>query len=336
MNAKNKYDPIVERFAAAAGSYVSGELLSRELGISRTAVWKRIRRLEEEGYRFESSPKLGYRLIGMPDKLNASELQSRLTTVRFGRDVKVYERVESTQNVVHEALKDGAEEGATVIAEEQTIGRGRQGRVFHSPSGKGIWMSFLIKPNLPLHCASHMTLLLSVAMCRAVRKVCGLDVQIKWPNDLLIDRKKVCGILVESIAEADTVTAMVAGVGVSVNLEKHDFPPELREKATSLRIAAGGEPLSREELISEFFTQFESLYELYRKEGFAPVRSLWEALTCTLDAPVAVSTPQGVVSGVAVGITEEGALRVRDGNGVVRTLFSGDLAFTDTQKKEKT
>ncbi|WP_309118625.1 biotin--[acetyl-CoA-carboxylase] ligase [Paenibacillus sp.] len=311
-------------FEETPGAYVSGERLSRELGVSRTAVWKRIRRLEEEGYVFESMPRLGYKLLRGPDKYRLDELMQRLSGTAFGKSVKLYDVVESTQNAVHEALLAGAPEGALVLAEGQSAGRGRFGRVWFSPPGKGIYASFLLKPNVPLAVAPQMTLLISVALCRAIRKETGANATIKWPNDILIDGRKVCGILVETMLEADVVKAMIAGVGITANVRRDELPEELRDRATSL-LEATGAPVSREAIVGSFFEQLEWLYDAYRKEGFGPVRTLWEALTSTLHGRVRISTPQGVSEGVAEGITEEGALLVRDDEGRVHTMYSGDL-----------
>ncbi|TLS53122.1 biotin--[acetyl-CoA-carboxylase] ligase [Paenibacillus antri] len=311
-------------FEEAPGAYVSGERLSRELGVSRTAVWKRIRRLEEEGYVFESVPRLGYKLVRGPDKYRMDELMKRFSGTAFGKSVKLYDVVESTQNAAHEALLAGAPEGALVLAEGQSAGRGRFGRVWFSPPGKGIYVSFLLKPNVPLAVAPQMTLLISVALCRAIRKETGANATIKWPNDILIDGRKVCGILVETMLEADVVKAMIAGVGITANVRRDELPEELRDRVTSL-LEATGAPVSREAIVGSFFEQLEWLYDAYRKEGFGPVRTLWEALTSTLHGRVRVATPQGVSEGVAEGITEEGALLVRDDEGRVHTMYSGDL-----------
>jgi len=317
-------DKLLALLQEADGRYVSGERLSKEMGMSRTAVWKRIRRLEEAGYEFESAPRLGYRLVRGPERLQLDELLRQLEGTRFARSVKLLGTVESTQDVAHEALLAGAGEGTLVVAEQQLSGRGRLARAWHSPPGKGIYMSVLLQPDVPLARAPQMTLLLSVALCRAIRRESGANATIKWPNDILIDGKKISGILVETIAEADTVKAMIAGIGVSVNLRTDDFPEELRDKATSL-LASTGAPFSRERLIGAFFRQFEELYDMYRADGFAPIKSLWEALTSTLHGEVRVATASGEVRGTAEGITEEGALLVRDDAGVVRTMYSGDL-----------
>ncbi|HZG77026.1 MAG TPA: biotin--[acetyl-CoA-carboxylase] ligase [Paenibacillus sp.] len=318
-------DTLLACFEEAAGAFVSGERLSRALGMSRTAVWKRIRRLEEEGYVFESVPRLGYKLVRGPDKFRLDVLMSRLAGTMFGRQMKLFDVVESTQNAVHEALLAGAPEGALVLAETQSAGRGRFGRVWFSPPGKGVYLSFLLRPNVPPAVAPQMTLLIAVALCRAIRKETGANATIKWPNDILVDGKKICGILVETMLEADAVKAMVAGVGITANVRREELPEELREKATSL-LEATGAPVSREHVVASFLEQLEWLYDVYRKEGFGPVRTLWEALTSTLHGRVRVATPQGVAEGVAEGITEEGALLIRDDEGRVRAMYSGDLS----------
>jgi BirA family biotin operon repressor/biotin-[acetyl-CoA-carboxylase] ligase len=323
---KSMNEKLLGCFQNASGEYISGEQLSRQLGVSRTAIWKRIKRLEEAGYVFDSAPRLGYRLVSVPERIRLDALLESLNKSAFGKSVKVFESVVSTQDTAHEALLAGAPEGTLIVADSQSTGRGRFGRVWHSPLGKGIYMSFLLRPNVPLSQASHMTLLLSVALCRAIRRETGANATIKWPNDILIDGRKVCGILVETFAEADRVKAMIAGVGISANLNQDDFPEELQAKATSL-LAATGNAVNRESLIGAFFEQFESLYAVYLTDGFGPVRGLWEALTSTLHGPVEVTTPQGVVKGIAEGITEDGALLVKDPDGRLHTLYSGDLAF---------
>jgi len=321
-------EKLLQCFHDASGEYVSGEQLSRMLGVSRTAVWKRIKRLEEEGYIFDSSPRLGYRLIGIPERLDLVKLTGLLKDNPYASDIRWYESIRSTQDAAHEALLLGAGEGTLILAENQTGGRGRFGRAWHSPKGKGIYMSFLLQPNLPLQQASHMTILLSVALCRSIRKVAQVNATIKWPNDILINGAKVCGILVETFAEADRVKTMIAGIGISVNFGQDDFPEELRDLATSILLSTG-RSVSREALIAEYFEQFSALYELYKKDGFAPIRSLWIALTSTLGGQVTVTTPQGVIRGKAEEITADGALYVRDDNGELHLLYSGDLKMNE-------
>jgi BirA family biotin operon repressor/biotin-[acetyl-CoA-carboxylase] ligase len=320
-------EQLLQWFNEHEGQFVSGQQLSQHLGISRTAVWKRIKKLEKQGYQFESAPKLGYRLIRKLLPLQVDWLKLQLQGNPFAREIHWLDRVDSTQTRAHQAYIAGATEGTVILAEQQHAGRGRFGREWHSPAGTGIYMSLILCPRIPLAQATHMTLLISVSLCRAIRKLTGANVTIKWPNDLLIKGYKISGILVDTIAEADQVKTMIAGIGISVNMDLEDFPEPLRAKATSLKIATGHN-LSREQLIISFFKQFEELYAIYLTKGFAPIRHLWEALTSTLQSHVVVTTPQGQVAGLAEGITENGALRVRDQQGQVHTLYSGDLAWS--------
>lgn len=313
-----------------ADGFVSGELLSRELGISRTAVWKRIRKLQDEGYVFESAPRLGYRLLRGPQRLSPERLLPRLAGMSFAADVRFLETTPSTQTEAYKEMIAGAGEGLLIIAEAQTSGRGRLGRSWFSPPGAGVYMSFLLQPDIPPARAPQLTLLLSVALCRAIRQETGLAAEIKWPNDILIRGRKVSGILVETILEADRVKMMIAGIGMNVNTMRGEFPPELSDSVTSL-MEERGAPVVREELIAAFFTHFTQLYELYRREGFAPIKTLWEALTVTLGRHVRIDTPQGLAEGVAEAVTDEGALLVRDGSGRLCPVYSGDLTLAPFQ-----
>ncbi|WP_028593562.1 biotin--[acetyl-CoA-carboxylase] ligase [Paenibacillus assamensis] len=320
-------DPLLGWFQSHQDQYISGEEISRELSISRTAVWKQINRLRNKGYQFEAVPKLGYRLIGQPTKLDEASIREHLKTSSFGQQLKLLERTDSTQNVALAWALEGAEEGAIVIAEEQGGGRGRRGRAWHSPAGKGIWMSLVLKPRIPLHFTPHLTLLTAVAICRAIKRMVSLPIGIKWPNDLLVGERKVCGILLESQAEDERLLSVIAGVGISVNLEEEDFPEELRQVVTSLRHESGRE-VDRAALLAEVLFEWEQLYRLYEEQGFGPIRSLWEAQSITIGRSVNVDTPFGQVSGVAQGLDESGALVLLDTDGCYKKVFSGDVQFS--------
>jgi BirA family biotin operon repressor/biotin-[acetyl-CoA-carboxylase] ligase len=311
-------------FAEHPDGFLSGERISRDLGVSRTAVWKHIQALKAEGYDFESSPRKGYRLVGRPERIRAAVLQARLTTRRLGRALRLVDETPSTQDEAHAWVAQGASHGALVVAEAQTAGRGRLGRSWHSPKSKGVWMSLVLKPDIPLPLTPQLTLLAAVALCRTLRRLTGKEAAIKWPNDILIGDRKVSGILMESSAEDERLNYVVAGVGVSVNLRREDFPPELQTVATSLLLEAG-RPIEREELIALFLEQLEELYELYRREGFSPIRTLWEALSSTLGRTVSIKTPQGVEKGIALRLDETGALVVRREEGGETKVFSGDV-----------
>jgi BirA family biotin operon repressor/biotin-[acetyl-CoA-carboxylase] ligase len=311
----------------ASGDFVSGEEISRKLNVSRTAVWKQIRKLEAEGYVIEAVPRLGYRLTGRPSRLSLRELLPKLTTRSFGRHVKLYEEVGSTQDVLRELAEEGAPEGTLVIAECQTQGRGRMGRSWLSPPGKGVWMSLLLRPQVPLPLTPQLTLLAAVALCRAIGRLVPLRIGIKWPNDLLVNSRKISGILLESAAEDERLRYVAVGIGVSANLDEEDYPEELRDKAVSLKMASG-RPVDRTGLIAAAMEEFERLYDLYREEGFAPIRALWEAHSVTLGRPAVLRTPQGPVEGVPESLDDSGGLRVRLHDGSVRTVYSAELPAT--------
>ncbi|EPY07644.1 biotin/acetyl-CoA-carboxylase ligase [Paenibacillus alvei TS-15] len=320
-------DQLLAWFNEHPGEFISGEEISRRLDISRTAVWKQINRLRSKGYEFEAVPKLGYRLVQMPTQLDELSLLAKLKTSKLGQQLRIIARTESTQNEAAVWALEGAADGAVIIAEEQTGGRGRQGKSFHSPAGKGIWMSLILRPQIPLQFTPQLTLLSAVALCRAMRRMTEVDLGIKWPNDILYEDKKVCGILTESSAEDERLVHVIAGVGISVNLEEHDYPEELRSKVTSLKIASGKE-IDRASLLAECLFELEQLYKLYVEQGFAPIRSLWEAQSVTIGRSLSVTTPNGIVSGVAQGLDDSGALIVLGEDGCYRKIFSGDVHFT--------
>ncbi|RRJ66297.1 biotin--[acetyl-CoA-carboxylase] ligase [Paenibacillus oralis] len=324
MEANRLIDMLLEH----PGQYISGEEISRRLSISRTAVWKQIAKLREEGYEFESAPRRGYRLVRKPDKITHSALVRALQDrVLFGRQIRLLEKTVSTQAEVRELAEAGAPSGTLVVAEEQTGGRGRQGRAWYSPPGKGVWMSLLLRPDRqPLSFAPQLTLLIAVAVCRAVRHTAGVDAGIKWPNDLLVGGRKICGILVESVGEDELIRYAVAGIGIDVNLEAKDIPPQLQDVATSLHIESGRR-IDRAELIGAVLAEIEQLYELYRQEGFAPIGHLWEALSVTLGRRVTVKTPAGDVTGLAKALDPSGALVLAGDNGNMRIIFSGEVQF---------
>ncbi|MWC28501.1 biotin--[acetyl-CoA-carboxylase] ligase [Paenibacillus sp. MMS18-CY102] len=315
---------LLELLEQEQGNYLSGETISKAMNVSRTAVWKQIRKLEERGYVIEASRKLGYRLVSKPDNLSLDKLSELLQTNRFGRALRLLDVVDSTQNEAQRWAEDGAPEGAIVIAEQQLGGRGRMGRSWVSPYTKGIWMSLIMRPSTPIHFAPQLTLLTAVALCRSLRKTTGLEIGIKWPNDLLINGKKISGILLESAAEDERIKYVVAGTGISVNLDISDYPEELLERATSLSIQAGRK-FSREQVIADFLLEWEQLYDLYLKDGFGAIQTLWEALAVTLHQDVTIHTPQGQLSGKAMGLHESGALELQLPSGELRLVFSGEM-----------
>jgi BirA family biotin operon repressor/biotin-[acetyl-CoA-carboxylase] ligase len=317
-------DSLLSLLEAEAGEYVSGEEISRKMNVSRTAIWKQVRKLEAEGYQIEAVPRLGYRLMGKPARLSVTELLANLNTKRFGRNLRLLGSVPSTQDELRLLAEQGAPEGTLVIAEQQTSGRGRMGRSWISPAGKGIWMSLLLRPPVPLPLTPQLTLLAAVALSRAISRIVPLEIGIKWPNDLLVNGKKISGILLESAAEDERLRYVVVGLGISVNLEPEDYPEELLEKAISLKMASGSS-INRSELIASILEEFERLYDLYLQEGFTPIRSLWEAHSVTLNNPTQLYTPQGSFHGIPRGLDPMGGLQVELEDGSYRTIYSAEV-----------
>lgn len=328
---KNNESPaLLDIFLEQPGQFLSGEEISKRLSISRTAVWKQINKLRNAGYEFEALPRLGYRLTEKPDPLDPAVISAaeagspRADNRTFGKQIEMLSSTASTQEDARRLAEEGAPEGTLVVAEEQTGGRGRMGKKFFSPFGKGIWMSIILRPTQPLHLTQQLTLLAGVAVRRAILKTTGVDAGIKWPNDLLIDGRKVCGILLESATEDDVVRYCIAGIGISVNLKEEDYPDELKSIATSLRMVSGRN-VNRNELIISILNEMESLYRLYNEQGFEPIASLWEASSVTMNREVSVHSQRGILTGTAVGLHPSGALLVRNDDGELVPVFSGDI-----------
>lgn len=234
--------------------------------------------------------------------------------------------VVSTQEEAKRLAESGAPEGTAVMAEEQTGGRGRMGRKWHSPKGKGIWMSVVLRPSIPLQSTPQLTLLAGVAVCTAIRKITGVEAGIKWPNDLLAGGRKVCGILIESNVGPGGLQYAIAGIGISANLSEEDYPAELKEIATSLLIE-GGVPVDRVKLAGEVLRELKIHYELYLEQGFEPIARLWEEQSVTLGRRIGRRTQQGWLEGTAIGLGEDGELLLRDDNGMVTSVCSGEIVL---------
>ncbi|KLU55360.1 biotin--[acetyl-CoA-carboxylase] ligase [Paenibacillus sp. BGI2013] len=321
-----KHEDLLHMLLNAEGRFVSGEEISRNLSISRTAVWKHVNKLRDMGYEFEAVSRKGYRLLTKPDSIDATGLQLALDTTVFGRKAVLLASTLSTQGDVLKLAEQGQAEGAVVIAEEQTGGRGRFGRQWFSPPGKGIWMSVLLRPDLPLQHTPQLTLLTGVAVCRAVRACSGADAGIKWPNDVLIDGRKVCGILLESTVEDHEVRYCIAGIGVDVNFDPEDYPEDLTTIATSLKMETG-QSVDRTKLTAAILTELEQLYFLYQKEGFGVISALWEALSVSMNREITVTNPHGVIEGKAIGLDPSGALIVEKHDGEHTLIISGEISW---------
>jgi len=318
---------ILKALREAGDGSVSGAELSQRLGVSRAAVWARIEELRSLGYEIEASPHLGYRFLSAPDVLHADDLLSRLDDARvIGRDIRVFESTTSTNDVIEKLAHDGVKEGVVVLAESQTRGRGRLGRQWMSPAGKGLWFSVLLRPDLPPQATTQLTVASATALRRALAAETGLRPEIKWPNDILLSGKKVCGILTELSAEVDRVKYVILGIGVDVNLNTADFPAELRDSATSLK-AELGKALSRAELAVEILRQLDADYAKVIAGGFAAIADEWEEHCTTIGRQVTIRAGDREVRGRAESLGEDGALLVRTEHGHLERVVGGDVTL---------
>lgn len=318
---------LLDAFTRADGEFLSGQYLADLIGCSRTAVWKHIEDLRKEGFILEAVRRKGYRIIKTPENITPDEIRLGLKTDFLGQQIHYEESVDSTQKIAHRLAYDGAPEGTVVLAEEQLSGRGRMDRKWYSPKYTGIWMSVILRPNILPTKAPQLTLLTAVAVVQAIEEVAALSPKIKWPNDILINGKKVTGILTELQAEADRVKTIIIGIGMNVNQKESDFPEYLHTTATSLSIEKGGY-ISRPAIIRAVLSNIEKLYLLYLEKGFYPIKLLWESYAVSIGKTITARTLSGNITGRALGITDDGVLMIEDENGAVHHVFSADIDLT--------
>lgn len=315
---------ILDYFRKADGNFVSGQQISKDLHVSRTAIWKHINVLKERGYIFESSTRKGYRLIYAPNLLTPLEIDSALHTETFGRHVVYLESTQSTNEEAKKIAREGAEEGTIVVAEEQITGHGRLARGFYSPFAKGIWFSLILRPKFFPMEASKCTLLAAVGVCRGIRRMGLADAGIKWPNDILVHGKKLVGILTLMSASMEKIDYIIMGIGINTGIKKNEFPEDFREGATSF--LNEGINVSRKDLLAAILGELEKEYSIAQDEGFDKVLDDWRALSVILGQEVRVIFGDDSYTGKAVDIDRDGCLLVNTGSEVKRVI-AGDVSI---------
>ena len=306
---------------------VSGTELAEQLDISRAAVWSRIEELRKLGYDIEAAPHRGYRLLDEPDALLADDLLAQLGKTKvIGRDIQVFEQTTSTNDIIEKLARDGVREGVVVFAESQTRGRGRLGRKWVSPSRKGLWFSILLRPNLRPQETTQLTVAAATALRRAIVSQTGLDVEIKWPNDILIGGKKVAGILTEMSAELDRVRHVIPGIGIDVNQEASEFPAELRKIATSLKIERR-ETVSRAALAVAILRELDEAYTRVCAGKFSEIAGEWEEHCGTIGKDVTVQIGDRKIRGRAESLDDDGSLVLRTEHGRQQRITGGDVTI---------
>ena len=283
--------------------YVSGQELCNKFGVSRTAVWKAINQLKENGYEIEAVQNKGYHLLSAPDIMDKTELESIHATEWAGCEIYYFDSIDSTNTKAKELAEEGHPSGTLVVADRQTAGKGRRGRSWESPTGIGIFMTLMLKPEINPNNASMLTLVAAMATTRAIRRVTGVPALIKWPNDIVMNGKKVCGILTEMSAQFDYINHIVIGIGINVHNE--DFPEEIAKTASSLYLESG-QHIHRASLIEAFLEEFEDVYAEYLKtEDMEGLQKEYDAMLVNRGRQVRVLDPKEPFEGKAMGITKK-------------------------------
>src|SRR5690625_363405 len=317
---------LIQMLAEHEETYISGQFLSDELHISRSAMWKHMNELKKDGYEIEGKANKGYRIISYPNKLSENTVSWGLQTDWLGRKMIHKESIPSTQRIAHELALDGAKHGTIVLADEQTKGKGRVQKSFHSKKGQGIWMSIILRPDIPPYLAPQLTLLTATVLANVMDRYANVTPQIKWPNDVLIDGKKVSGILTEMQAEQDQVLYVIIGVGININQQKSDFPEEIKERVTSLKMASG-QSWDLVPFIQELLQTFEVKYNQFIENGFDPVKNDWENYGFRMNERLEIKTGKETWEGLFLGIAEDGALLAEKDTGKIEKIYSGEISW---------
>jgi BirA family biotin operon repressor/biotin-[acetyl-CoA-carboxylase] ligase len=301
--------------------FISGEFISKKLNISRTAVWKQIQNLKKFGYNIESVKNKGYRLLSKPDIPIPEEVSFGLNTKIVGKKIHYFKSLKSTNSYAKELVQNDAEEGSIVVADIQTTGRGRKNRSWYSPDG-GLWFSIILYPNISIQYAMYLTMAISASIVQAINELTGLSPQIKWPNDLLMDGKKICGILTELDAEMDQINHSIVGVGINVN---NSISDDLKDKAASI-CDINNSYISRVELLRLILKYFDINYFKLQSKDYEFIRNLWFLYADIVGRKVKLKGEKSVIEGVVQNIDDTGGLIIENNEGKIRVV-SGDLEY---------
>lgn len=315
-------EQILSILRAHKDEFISGVSLSRKLSLSSSAIARHIHQLREEGYDIQAQPHLGYRLLALPDRLLAQELSWRLETKVIGQKILAYDTVDSSNAVAYALAEQGAPEGTAVFAEAQSKGRGRLGRSWVSPKAQGIYFSLILRPKTASSEAALLTLLAGVSCSEAIREISGLAAQIRWPNDILVNQRKVCGILTEMSQANEKVKFLIVGIGLNVNTPADKLPPgasSLREESKDGQIH-----FTRLELARELLRQLDQDYHYFTHRGSATVIERWSNFSALSGKRVKVVLPNRTIEGLAQDIDRQGALIVRLDNGFKQHIVAAE------------
>ena len=308
--------------------YISGQQISEQFGVSRTAVWKVIRQLQEDGYQVEAVRNKGYHIVDSPDVMTKEELDSLMKTQWAGRNILYYDVTDSTNLRIKQAGDEGAPHGTLAVADRQTAGRGRRGRTWISPAGSSIYMSILLRPEITPDKASMLTLVMALSVAEGIEQCIdqyeSLELQIKWPNDIIIRGKKLAGILTEMSTQIDYINHVTVGVGINVNMT--DFPEDISGIATTLQLECG-HTVKRAPLIAAVMERLEENYDIFLKtEDLSGMIDRYSALLVNLDRDVQIIGAKETYQAHAIGIGRTGELIVRRKDSTVEKIYAGEVS----------
>ncbi|RLL48227.1 biotin--[acetyl-CoA-carboxylase] ligase [Oceanobacillus piezotolerans] len=321
QSTRNK---LIDILSNNSDTYISGQAISEQLQISRSAIWKHMKELEKDGYVIEGKSKRGYRILEYPNKLSGNTIKWGLETEWLGKEIIYKDTLKSTQILAHELAQGHAQHGTVVVAGEQTQGRGRMDHTWESSKEKGIWMSFILRPEIAPNQAPQLTLLAATVLAEVLRRDVGVVPMIKWPNDLLINRKKCAGILTEMQAEQDQIWYVVLGMGINVNHTLDDFPKDLHSRATSLKLETD-KTWEIRDLIQKILVTFERTYNTYLDNGFSVIKERWEKDGFRIGEQIKIKTLRDKWEAPFLGIAEDGALQTKTPNGEETKLYSAEI-----------
>ena len=319
---------VLSFFQTHDSEYLSGEDLSDVLKISRVAVWKHIKKIQSLGYKIESKQKLGYRLISETEKLLPWEITRDLKTKTVGKRVYYFEEIDSTQNFAEQIALDEKENGTIVVAEKQTAGKGRLDRKWTSPKG-GIWFSLIIHPKFDVSTSTLVPIAGAVALAKAIKNTLNIDVSVKWPNDITLDGKKVAGMLVDASFQANNIDYLILGIGINFDIDAKKIEKKLSKSpnfygVNSLRKKDDNTPPKI--LLKEFLVQFEKILMQLNKGEKAKIVKEWTKKADKIGKKISINTSDGKISGVAQGIDNDGALKLKTSKGI-KKIFVGDVVL---------
>ena len=319
-------EEILKLLRKTPSSFISGQEIGQQLKVTRTAVWKRVKHLRTQGYEIEASTRSGYRLIQSPNLLTPSEVKPLLKTKQLGRVIHYFRTIDSTNSKAYQLALEGAKEGELVVAESQQRGRGRLGRHWFSPPFLNLYLSLILRPNIPPQQASLITLMAAVATGDAIQKFTGLVPLIKWPNDILLRDRKVAGLLNEIHSEMDRIHFVILGIGVNLNVEEKNFPKEVRTQATSLKKEMG-QTISRKVFLKILLQELEGWYTLFLTKGGAAILEAWRERAKIKGRWIQVNSFKESLAGVAVDVDSDGALILETENGRRERVVAGDVEY---------